>query len=324
MTRPQPYVFSFADTALAEAGGVPLTALHRDADAICRCYEAIRPVAERLGVEPPVPRLGGFSYCHVSALGAEVVFAEGSEPNVLPVIHAPEDIDSLREPDDYPSRGVAVERMAVLEELLARRPDAATGIGAHPEGPITTAVLLMGQSFLLLPYEDPERAHRLLSFCVESGLNYQRAMDAHAGIAEAPGPAGICDDFAGMFAPALFAEYVMPAWERVYTGRQATRRHLHSELLRPEHLPFLAELGIAVFDPSADQYVTPEILREQCPVPFTSRILSWEIQDNPPAELQAMYRRYAACEPVHIRFGMTFLSQEEKIAALLEVARELA
>jgi hypothetical protein len=59
-------------------------------------------------------------------------------------------------------------------------------------------------------------------------------------------------------------------------------------------------------------------------MPFTSRILSWEVEQNSPQELQAMYRRYAACEPVHVRFVMTFLEQEEKIAALLEVARELA
>jgi hypothetical protein len=182
----------------------------------------------------------------------------------------------------------------------------------------------MGREFLTLPFLDAERAHRLMAFSVRSGLNYTRAVQKHFGIEVEAGPHGICDDFAGMFAPELFAEYVAPYWQEVYEGNQATTRHLHSELLQKEHLPFLKELDIAVFDPSADQYVTPELLRAHCPVPFTARILSWEVENQAPKQLQAQYRRYAACEPVHIRFTMTFLHQEEKVAALLDVARELA
>ncbi len=56
-SRKQPYSFGFADSLLAELGDVPLDALHSDVDAICRCYEAIVPLAERLGVKPPRPRL---------------------------------------------------------------------------------------------------------------------------------------------------------------------------------------------------------------------------------------------------------------------------
>lgn len=322
--RPQPYAFGIADTALAEAGGVALDVLHRDVDAICRCNEAIQPVAERLGVAPPRPALGGFSYCHVSALGAPVTFAAGSEPNVEPIIHDPAEIDSLREPEDYVNSGVGAERLRLVEELLKRRPDASTSIGAHAEGPITTAVLLMGPDYLTLPLTDPDRAHRLLDFCVQSGLNYSAAVRHYLGDTIEPGPVGICDDFAGMFAPDLFAEYVMPAWDRVYRERLATKRHLHSELLRVEHLPFLKELDIAVFDPSADQYLKPDTCREHCPVPFTARILSWEVENQTPEQLQDMYRRYAACGPVHVRFVLNFLHQEPKIAALLDIAREMA
>lgn len=323
MERKQPYGFGFGDTLLAEVGGVPLNALHDDVDAICRCYDAIPAVAERLGVAPPRPRLAGFSYNHVSALGAEVVFAEGSEPNVLPIIREPGDIDKLRDPDDFLSAGVVPQRLRSLEKLLERRPEAAKGIGHRYEGPATTAALLMGPGFFTLPYEDPARAHGLLSFAVESALNYCKSIQARFGVPEAPGPVGIPDDFGGMFAPEIFAEFVVPYWDRMYAGLEATERHLHSELLRIEHLPFLAELNIATFDPSADQYVTPKLLREHCPVPFTGRVQSWHIRENGPKALQAMYRDIASYEPISISFYMTSLEQEEKIAALLEVAREL-
>jgi len=322
--RRQSYSFGLTDTLLAEVGRLPLDVLHRDVDAICRCYECIVSVAERLGVEPPCPRLAGFSYNHVSTLGAPIVFVAGSEPNVKPILHHPEDIDRLEEPGDYLASGVVPERLATLHVLRERRPDAACSIGHQYEGPVTTAMLLMGEEFVLLPWTDPERAHRLLGFCVESAVNYTRVLRAHLGEPpDEPRPIGIPDDFAGLFAPELFAEFVAPYWDRLYAALGATERHLHSELLRVEHLPFLEELGIATFDPSADQYVTPALLREHCPVPFTGRIQSWHIADNSPEQLQAMYRDIASYEPVNISFYMTALREEPKIAALLDVAREL-
>lgn len=324
MDRRQPYVFGFADTALAEAGGVPLDALHRDVEAICRCYEQIAPLARRLNVAPPAPRLAGFSYCHVSALGAEIIFAEGSEPNVIPLLKSPEDIDALEEPDDYLTRGVIPARLSVLERLRRRYPNAVRSIGHPYEGPVTTAALLMGPDFFRLPYEDPVRAHRLLLFCVRSAVNYSRALRNILGELIAPGPVSIPDDFAGIFAPDTFAAFVTPYWDRMYEALQSTKQYLHSELLRPAHLSFLAALDIAEFDPSADQYVTPELLRAQCPVPFTGRIQSWDIANRSCEELQAMYRRIAACRPTRISFYMTFLHEEDKIAAILETARELA
>ena len=324
MIRRQPFACGLTDTLLAEVGGVPLDALHHDVDPICRCYDAILPVAERLGLDPPIPRLAGFSYCHVSTLGAEVVFAPGSEPNVLPALESIEDIDALRPPVDYLNAGIVPKRLGTLAQLLKRRPDASVGIGHEYEGPITTAALLLGPQFFTLPYEDPERAHRLLTFGVESAIAYRRALRDRLGLTDDPGPRNICDDFAGMFTPELFPEFVLPYWDRMYEGLNATERNLHSELLRPAHLPFLKDLGIAVFDPSADQYVTPTILREQCPCPFTGRVQSWHIRDNSPAQLQHLYRDIAQHEPVRISFYMTFLEDEPKIAALLDVARELA
>jgi len=160
---------------------VPLDALHHDVDAICHAADAARPLAERLGVAPPKPHPAGFSYPHVSTLGAKVVFAEGSEPNVLPCISRPQDIDALREPDDYMACGAVPERLATLAELKRRRPDAAGTIGHAYEGLVTTAVLLMGSDFLMLPSDDPARAHKLLRFCVESAVNYTRALTAHFG-----------------------------------------------------------------------------------------------------------------------------------------------
>ncbi|MCX7805914.1 MAG: uroporphyrinogen decarboxylase family protein, partial [Planctomycetota bacterium] len=174
------------------------------------------------------------------------------------------------------------------------------------------------------PYDDPVRARKFLRCCADSAVNFARALAGRNGGEMKPGPRSIPDDFAGMFPPPVFEEFVVPAWERMYAGLQATVRHLHSELLRPAHLKYLADLRIAEYDPSADQYLTPEVLAEKCPVRFTGRIQSWHIRDLTSGELRAMYRRIAACWPTSISFYMTGLSEEDKIRALLETARELA
>ncbi len=253
-----------------------------------------------------------------------MVFPAGSEPNVLPIIDNPERIDDLSEPADYLTQGVAPARLAALETLLERRPDAAHSIGHLYEGPVTTAALMMGPDFFVLPYEDPRRAHALLRFCTDSAVNYARVIQERLGGSEGNGSVGIPDDFAGIIPPRMFGEFVAPYWDRLYDRLGATERHLHSELLRPEHLPYLRDLGIAVFDPSADQYVTPELLREKCPVPFTGRVQSWDMRDNSPDAIQLLYRGIAECEPVSISFYMDTVAIEEKVVALLEVARELA
>ncbi len=334
MARKQPFSFGLTDSFLAEVGGVPLDALHRDVEAICRAHERAVPVAERLGVAPPKPHLAGFGYTSLVALGAKVRFPPDSEPNVSPILRSAEEIDGLREPPDYLEAEGIRERLRVLDELKKRRPDAANTIGHTLEGPATTAALILGQAFFTLPYEDPARAHRLLDFSVRSALNYAQAITRRLGGTIHPGPKGFPDDFAGMFSPRMFAEFVAPYWERLYEGLRAPflaapgpgpaiQRSLHSELLRVEHMPFLKELRIEYFDPSADQYLTPELLRERCPARFMCGIHNWHVHDLSAAELQAMYRRLAACEPYLISFNLNRLEDEPKIRALLETAREM-
>ena len=315
--------FSFVETLIAKTGGVTMRQMHFDAEAIVKAYNSIKPLADRLGVPAPVPRMAGFCYPHVSTLGVKIDFPENSEPKPSTVIKKPEDIDNLREPDNYIDTPLVQKKLAVLEELKKHCPDTPKFIGHPLEGPVTTAVLLMGQDFLTLPYDDPKRAHKLLSFCTESAVNYANAISRHFGEPIVSGPKGIPDDFAGMFPPALFGEFVVPYWERVYTGLQATERYLHSELLRKEHLHFLKGLRIKSYDPSADQYVTPEMLVEHCPCEFTLRILSWDIDNLSAEELVERYIYLQKHGPRSVSFCMKSMDEEPKIKRLLEIARKM-
>ena len=215
-------------------------------------------------------------------------------------------------------------RLRLAEQLKQRLPDAMVHIGHDFEGPATTAALMMGQSFFTLPYDDPERAHRLLEFVTRSAVNYAKTIRAHQDRPVTGGRQGMADDFAGMFQPELFVEFVVPYWNRMYEGLEAESRFLHSELLRQPHLAYLRQIALDVYDPSVDQYLTPEILKQSCPCAFTLRMWPAEVRDHSADELTAMYRRRASFGPESISFGLSYLSEEPKVAALLDVARELA
>ncbi|MCM8757194.1 MAG: hypothetical protein NC911_04620 [Candidatus Omnitrophica bacterium] len=318
----QAFSFGFSDSLLAEVANVSLTQLHQDVQAILKAYEAIKPVARRLGVEPPVPHLPGFAYCHLAALGAKIVFPEGSEPKPEPLLKSAEEIDQLKEPEDYLAAPLIQQRLKLAEELKARCPQAYSSIGHLYEGPVTTAMLLLGEKFLFLLYDEPDRARRLLDFCVRSALNYAQSILKFQGVSLEPGPKGIPDDFAGLLPPGLFEEFVVPYWEKIYQGLLATDRHLHSELLRKEHLDFLRVAKITCFDPSADQYLTPEILKKHCPCRFNLSILSWHIHDLTEDQLENFYLKLASFQPEVISFHLSSLREETKIRRLLKVARE--
>ena len=318
-----PFSCGIADSAIAEAGQVPLDALHFDADAILHAYDAIGPVAERLGLPVPRPKLAGFCYAPLAGLGMEIVFPPRSEPKPEPLIHSPEEIDELQEPDDYLAAELVQTRLALVEELKRRCPQAGTSIGHLVEGPVTTAALVLGPGFFTLLYDDPSRAHKLLDFSVRSAVGYAHAICAHNGAPLSPGPRGIPDDFAGMMGPAMFREFVVPYWNRLYEGLMATHRSLHSELLTVGHMPFLQEAGIEAFDPSADQFLTPELLRDHCPARFRLSIHNWHVDDMSERELRDYFRRLAGFSPTSIGFSLARLDQEAKVRALLEVARDL-
>lgn len=320
----QNYSFIFTDALTAQAGGVKQSRLHFSVDEIMRAYEKIKPLAERLNVPVPIPRLAGFCYPHIASLGARIIFIDDAEPKPFPIISNPEEIDGLTEPENYLANPLIQERLKICAELRKRCPESPKTIGHTMEGPVTTAVLIMGEGFFTLPYDDPKRAHKLLDFSVRSAMNYHRIILEYFGDNVKPGTVFFPDDFAGMLPPALFAEFVMPYWEKVYATLLATERGLHSELLRLEHLPFLKQIKLDYYDPCADQYVTPEILHAHCPAKFYAEIHPWQIHDKSIKELQDFYRNIAEFKPHSIGFSMDKLEDEPKIKALLEVARTLS
>ena len=79
----QPYSFGISESLMAKNAGISLKSMHFDVDAILKAYDGIKPLAEKLGVDAPRPRLAGFAYPHVVSLGTPTEFPEDGEPNVF-------------------------------------------------------------------------------------------------------------------------------------------------------------------------------------------------------------------------------------------------
>jgi len=87
----------------------------------------------------------------------------------------------------------------------------------------------------------------------ESFIRFARENRRRRGLPEDQGGTGLCDDFAGLISPEMWPEFVLPYYRRLYAAFGDGPRSMHSELLRPGHLPFLLELGVTSFDPGQDQ-----------------------------------------------------------------------
>jgi hypothetical protein len=319
-------------TVVAEACGLHLRDLFLEPELVAAAYrrlpEALSPrLWAAVGDRFALPAILSTSYDHLSALGATVDFPLDGEPKPRRLLQGPEDVEKLENPPRFLQCGLMPER----RRLWARLREAWGGEGLSPlppyygsEGPVTSAMLLAGQDFLLWPYDYPEAAHRLLDFCTRSAHAFQAEYFAALGT-EFPVPtAWLLDDFAGMFPPALFEEFVVPYWNLWYELAGCEQRHIHTELLRPDHLPLLARCKINLFDPGVDQYVTPRDLAERCPCDFQLVIPTWHVRGVPVERVLAEYRELASYEPALISFGMEGLEEEENFLALLELAKERA
>jgi uroporphyrinogen-III decarboxylase len=208
------------------------------------------------GVDLGEPRVDVPAYVGVASLGAELVLPSDHAPmlaNQGRVLPDEASVLALRPAD--PERSAWLGRYLGIRQRLADRLGRLPGMGAGQEGPVTSAVLLRGASFFEDVLLRPRLAHHLLDVVTGTYLAFVSYVRAATG-QKALGSTGIADDMAGNLSPALWPEFVLPYWQRIYDGLSDGRRSLHTELLRPAHLPLLSGLGLSHFDPGTDQYLT--------------------------------------------------------------------
>jgi hypothetical protein len=308
--------------------GTTIGGYYQDAETMWRTQTEGRERFRRLyGVELGGPRSEPPAYAGAAALGAELRYPEDDAPQIHghPVTSA-DQVEALKLPGSY----LETEAMRPFVEIR-RWMEARTGdgrhvpIGAGIEGPITTAKLLRGQDFFLDVYENPRAAHRLLDLVTESCIRFSREVRVSNGGSPDRGGTGIADDFAGLLSPAMWPEFVVPYYRRIYEAFGEGSRGQHSELLRPGHLKFLLDLGVTSFDPGQDQYLTLAYIRQAAPgLPFTWNLKTVsEMREGTPDSIRQAYEAAVRGGAASIMAEICRATPEANIRAFVEIGREM-
>lgn len=315
---------SVAPEVLTEYAGTRLGAYYTDPETMLLTQQRARERFLALyGIEVSRPHVAVPAYIGAAALGGHIVYPEDSSPmleNQGRVLSSPGDVLALATPDA--TADPAFAWMLEVREYIMREVGVRVGIPAGQEGPITTAMLLRGQAFLIDLYEEPRAAHHLLDVVTETYLAYVRYARDLSG--ESGGSVGIADDFAGLISPAMWPEFVLPYWRRIFERLGPGRRVVHSELMRTEHLGFLAELEVGHFDPGADQYLTGPAIRAHTAIPFTRYLLPVDdLMLITPEGVRRRYEEEVAGGASHIDADISGPGIPcENIRAFVDVARQ--
>jgi uroporphyrinogen-III decarboxylase len=163
----------------------------------------------------------------------EIVWPDDQPPKCTHPLTAPEQIDELEVP--APDGALNAKRIAWMHqmrqeaetvELYVNGQQAKLTIGlGRPGGPIPSAYALAGENLLLWMAAEPERTHRLMRIVTESHINCIRCFDELMGRDPAHAQGMGCD-VGEMLSPAMYREFVVPYYDRVWQAYPG-RRSLH-------------------------------------------------------------------------------------------------
>lgn len=270
-------------------------------------------------VDPP-------AYVGSAALGAELVIPDDDPPMIRShPLKTTEECDRVRLPESYfDTRWAAFYDWMRVEMQKLVGPGHKVRMGHGLEGPITTAKLLRGEGFFLDLYDDPRRAHVLLDRVTESIIRFGRDVRRRNGD-PLDGGVGIADDFAGLISPAMWGEFVVPYYARIYEAFGGKGRALHSELLRRDHLRFLADLGVTHFDPGQDQYLSLRDILTAVSMPVSWNLFTVrDMLQGTPKSIETLYRQAVRDGAREIMAELCRGTPPENIEAFISIAREYA
>jgi hypothetical protein len=131
--------------------------------------------------------------------------------------------------------------------------------------------------------EDPIGARRLLEVVLEAGEAIAR-LDASLRGTQYRCTTYTGDDFSGLLSPAMYREFAVPCYRRLYGDSQS--RFMHSELLRAEHLRIARdELGITDFHGAGCKNLTLEEMHQIMGQSFWTQLTPQEMAELTPRRI---------------------------------------
>lgn len=242
---------------------------------------------------------------------------------------------ALTVPQDMSQAGDFPRALEFYDWMKSHAPaDVSVGFNGGSQAPLTTAVLLRGEGFLVDIIDRPELAHRFLQILTETSIRQREfalwvvgapASSRHMppGWRRSQDAIGFTDDYGGMLGPNLYFDFDVQYMLQVAEHFGASSKSIHTELLRQPHLQILQQHGWGYIDVGTDPYLTITDCREVLHIPFLVQMkTSPEMLLSYPEEIQRRYREMVAEGAQHMLVELCRGVPEENIRAFIEVAKD--
>lgn len=167
------------------------------------------------------------------------------------------------------------------------------GFGGAGGNIISAAVELSNSAIFSGMLENPEGARQVLQRVVEAEEALVK-FDLSLRGADYSGFGYTGDDFSGLLSPAMYREFAVPCYLRLYGDN--TSRFMHSELLRAEHLRIARdEAGITDFHGAGSVLLTLQEQYEIMGQSFWTQLTPQEMLEFTPAQIHERIKEFANC-----------------------------
>jgi len=249
------------------------------------------------------------SYGHLVCLGAPVAFPEHGEPNVRPFASSIDeaiDIMDAKTGADFTQNELFQYYLELWRYLKPLFPEADMPFsGFSCQGPLTTAVLMRGQDFLMDVYDEPGKSKKFLRQIADSLNEYEKTVRRINNQPEKRDNVGFVDDFASLIPPYHWQEFVVPFINARYesAGNKGAYCSIHVENLVPAHLPHLNALGLSHFQPSVSPALTLTNVKANLDprIEFDWLLYMYEVISMTDAEIQAWVDETVAAGVTSVR-----------------------
>lgn len=287
---------AFCNVTFTEYGGVSYRDYYASPATMLETQLAAKEHAEqRFGVGRFITPLVDSPGCtFASFLGMSVVTPEEDElayiDTTRPLTTNLRDVDQLRIGDPR-EEGLMAARWEAWQYYTSR--GYRVGFGGAGGGIVTVACEITNNGIMPGFIESPDDARRALDFIADAQEVVLEFGASLTGV-EYSGSGYIGDDYAGLLSPAMFEEFVIPVYQRLYADQ--TSRFMHSELLRADHLRIARdELGITDFHGAGCEHLTLEEMRDTVGEQFWTQLTPQEMLEFTPAQIDERIREFAEC-----------------------------
>ncbi len=219
----QPFMFFINYPFIHSVTGVPLHEYFNDPKTM---LDAQVETFRKLGLNGPVmPDYGVVAEC--SGMGAHIQYDKLGFPSV----HNPQNLE-LEEvvkikPGDPWAGNLMTKALEALQYMKGNAPEGFIVENSIMVGPFTTAAMLRGISdFCADLYEEPDMIKALIDTVVETEIRFMKEQEKILGKLD---HILLADDITSFVSEGQFREFVMPAYDKLYSAFPGVERWLHND-----------------------------------------------------------------------------------------------